>query len=168
MPVLDSGYYYKLLAPGLVGLGLAADVFGGARENVAFMAPIGGYTSQLWRFVPAGDGAYSLSTLFRGPAFCAEAVDGGPTGELRLTRGASPAKAWVAEPVHRPALPPAGDAAPPSIRSTLYVRLWTLLRGPGWSLDLAAGSGTLKPALAERSDGPGQTWLLARTDARTG
>jgi hypothetical protein len=165
VPFPDTGYYYKLLVPGLAGPHLAADVIdGGAMENVAFMAPIAGFTSQLWRFIPAGDGTYRLSTLSRGPAFCAEAVDDGPEGgEVRLTRGASAATAWFVEPIDGP--DPSPGHFEPFVRAA-YARLWTPLRGPGWSLDLASGSKALMPTLSRSGDGPGQAWLLACTGAR--
>ena len=161
----DPDYYYKLLSPGLAGPDLAADVInGGAKDNVAFMGRIGGFTSQLWRFVPAGDGAYRLSTLSRGPAYSAEAIDGGPAGKVRLTRGASPAKAWIVEPVDGPGSAIVGGFQP--FVRVAYARLWTQLRGPEWTLDLAPDGGAFMPTLSRRSDGPGQAWLLARTEAR--
>jgi hypothetical protein len=168
VPFPDTGYYYKLLVPGLAGPHLAADVIdGGAKDNVAFMAPIAGFTSQLWRFVAAGDGTFRLSTLSRGPAFCAEAVDDGPnSGEVRLTRGASPATAWFVEPIDGPGLPLLPGVVP--FMRAAYARLWTQLRGPGWSLDLASGKKALMPTLSRSSDCPGQAWLLACTEARTG
>lgn len=161
---LDTGWYYKIMSPELAGTGMVADVFdGGSRDNIAFMGPIGGFTSQLWRFVSVGDGTYWLSTLSRGPAFSAEAIDRGPQGSLRLTRGASPAKEWRVEAVDGPGSTPAGSA--PGFGAT-YVRLWTQRAGPDWSLALSEDENVLLPALSERSNAPGQAWLLARTEAR--
>lgn len=170
MHFFDPGYYHKLLVPDLVGPGLAADVMnGGEKDNVAFMAPIGGFTGQLWRFVPTGDGAYLLTTLFRGAAFRAGVVDGGPDdGEVQLARGDSPAQQWVVEPLGGPDSFALVSSAPVPFVRAGYVRLSTRLRGPGWSLDLAVGGAAFMPTLAERSDGPGQAWLLARTEARIG
>ncbi len=167
MHSLDPGFYYKLLVPNLVGLGFAADVFnGGERDNVAFMARIGGYTGQLWRFIPTGDGGFALSTLLRGPALCAGVVDEAGEGSVRLSRGVSPDKVWTVEPLAGQdsfAVVPAALA--PFVRAG-FVRLTTRARGPGWSLNLAAGGEAFMPKLSERSDGPGQMWLLARTEAR--
>lgn len=161
---VDTGWYYKIMAPELAGPGFAADVFdGGSKDNIAFMGPIGGFTTQLWRFVAVGDGTYWLSTLSRGPAFAAEAIDRGPEGMLRLTRGRSPAKAWRVEAVDGPGWAPVGGS---TIFGATYVRLWTQLCGPNWSLDLSDDSDVLMPTLSERRNVPGQAWLLARTEAR--
>jgi len=86
MHFLDPAYYHKLLAPGLVGPGFAADVFsGGGKKNLLFMGPIGGYTGQLWRFTPTGEGSYLLSTLFRGPAYAASIDGDTDDGAIRTT-----------------------------------------------------------------------------------
>ncbi len=166
MQFLDPAYYHKLLAPTRVGPGLAADVFsGGDKADVLFMGPIGGYTGQLWRFTPTGDGAFVLSTLFRGPAYCATALDDGrEAGGVRLSRGGARAQAWVVEPIEGPesfAVFPGTEA--PFARAG-FVRLTTRLRGEDWSLDLSVGGEAFMPTLAAR--GRGQAWLLARTEAR--
>jgi hypothetical protein len=160
MACLDPQYYHRLLEPRLVGPGYAADVFkGGELESVAFMAPIGGYTGQLWRFSPAADGAWRLSTLFRGPAFAATTED---DGTIRLARAGGPAAEWIVEPLDGP--PGLAGRFPRSVT----VRLTTRLRGPGWSLDVALGGELWQPTLAERADRPGQVWLLAQTEALVG
>lgn len=161
----DPHYYYRLLVPGVVGPGYAADVHDvGPCDSQAFMAPIGGRTGQLWRFAPTGDGAWRLSTLFRGPAFSAEAVEDGPEGKVRLRPGASDAQAWIVEPIDGPfAL--AETALGPFARSA-YARLSTRLRGPAWSLDLTLGGGGFLPSLTEGRDRPGQAWFLSCTEAR--
>jgi len=166
--LLDPAFYHKLLVPRLVGPGLAADVFsGGDKENLLFMGPIGGYTGQLWRFTPTGEGGYLLSTLFRGPAYAAsidaEAAD---FGAVRLTRDRTRAQPWGVEPIEGPesfAVLPGNDA--PFARAG-YVRLTTRIRDEDWSLDLSVGGEAFMPTLAARGSGPGQAWLLARTEAR--
>jgi hypothetical protein len=167
MHFLDPAFYHKLLAPRVVGAGFAADVFSdGDKENLVFMAPIGGYTGQLWRFTPT-DGGFRLSTLFRGPAFAAGAdADGPEAGTVRLTRDRHRALTWAVEPVAGPesfAVLPDNDA--PFARAG-YVRLTTWLRGEDRSLDLSVGGEAFMPTLTARGRTAGQTWLLARTEAR--
>lgn len=165
---VDCNYYHKLMSPNLVGPGFAADVgrLDGS-ENVAYMAPIGGYTGQLWRFRPIGDGAYLVSTLYLGTALRASVVDGGPDdGGVRLEPGQTPAQQWVVEPLEVPESFALASSAPVPFVRACFVRLWTRLRGPGWSLDLAVGGAAFVPMLAERRESPGQAWLLARTEAR--
>ena len=130
-------------------MGFALDIQSDERVNFGFMTPIGGYSGQLWRFTPAGDGGFRLSTVFRGPGLTAGLLDG-EEAEFMLREAGD---TWTLDPLPDPA----------PLVNACYARLCPAGR-PGICLDLAAGVGFVIPVATPRGDGPGQRWLVARTD----
>ena len=142
----DPNFYYKLSSQ-FRGPDMPMDVFnGGPKNNQARLDRDQDVSGQNWRFVPAGDGSFRLSTEFRGPRMCLDINPPTNRPELR-TCGNFTGQFWQ--------VVPSGEG----------VRLTTAFRGPRMCLDIDPDSN--QPELRSCGDFSGQSWTLTRTDQST-
>jgi hypothetical protein len=136
-------YYYKLSTQ-FRGSAMPMDVFnGGAQDNQAHLAPNQNVSGQNWRFLPAGNRSYRVTTEFRGPGMCLDINPSTNRPELRACGNLS-GQFWQ--------IVPAGG----------WVRLTTTFRGPGMCLDIDPSSD--QPELRSCGNFSGQMWRLTRTN----
>ncbi|MGL4289450.1 MAG: RICIN domain-containing protein [Phreatobacter sp.] len=141
----DPAFYYKLSTQ-FRGTGMPLDVFnGGPRNNQARLDAKQNVSGQNWRFIPAENGSYRLTTEFRGARMCLDINPPTNRPELRNCGNYS-GQLWQ--------VVPAGQ----------WVRLTTSFRGPGLCLDIDPDSN--QPELRACGNFTGQLWQLSRTSER--
>jgi len=138
----DPDVYYKLTTQ-FRGTGSPLDVFnGGPKNNQVHLADDQNVTGQFWRFTPAGDGYFRLSSKFRGPDMCLD----------------------IAPETNKPELRACGDYSGQYWRlrrDNQFYRLTTQFRGPDMCLDVAPE--TNQPELRPCGAYTGQFWQLNPT-----
>ncbi|MCA9950997.1 MAG: hypothetical protein KDE48_15200 [Anaerolineales bacterium] len=135
---IDTNQWYRLTNM-FLGTGFALETYSGATNDL-FMGDSGNYSGQYWKFTPAGDGYYFLTSMAYGDGRFLDtygdthepfmAYDGGYSGQY-----------WQ--------LIPAGDG---------YFRLSNMFLGNGRSLDTY--SDTYDPFMGNTGNYSGQFWQL--------
>jgi len=142
---LDPVSYYKLSTQ-FRGTGMPMDVFnGGSRNNQARLDRDQNVSGQNWRFTPAGNGSWRLTTEFRGAQMCLD----------------------INPPTNRPELRPCGNYTGQFwqlVPAGNWVRLTTAFRGPGMCLDIDPDAN--QPELRPCGNFTGQFWRIAATGRR--